>query len=584
MTGLGPASRPTAWVAAAAAVACLTACVQIPDHGAVVEVKEGPAAPPQEVPDFNPRPPQPGASPSEIVGGFLEAMEATPVQTNKALLFLTKEGQAVWKPQQAVVSYVGHAPPRGHRTVSVRLHGADRVGVGGQWLGRLSQDAEKVSFPMRKEDGQWRIARAPNALIVTRTYYEQAYQDASLYFFDPSGRILVPEVVHVPQGQQLATSMVRALLRGPRRALAGVERSFIPPGLTVGLSVVVSAKGLATITFRGQDPGPLGRKATRLMLAQLAWTLRQDPTIKTFEVSIDGLQVSDATGSSTVKVVGGGFNRFDPADAKASQQIYALRGGRLVSGQLNKPTPNTGPFGVTRQGIGAFAVSLDDTQVAATTPTSLLVGPVLGNRSPAPVLIGPGLLRPSWDFVRRLWDVQNRPGGAVVLYVVHGRRHQLRVPGVTDHDVRRFLISRDGSRLVAVVHGARSDHLLVSRLRYDTAGRPAGATRGRRLPWSVRGGARIRDIGWTSPTRVAVLEQLTRAQADVRILNVDGSTSPSEASPRPVSGPVSGLATSPVGSQHPYAVQQRGLFDLAQSDTNVSQLLTQRLRHLTYAG
>ncbi|MGA8248260.1 MAG: LpqB family beta-propeller domain-containing protein [Nocardioides sp.] len=584
MTGVPHLTRVAAAVTASLAVGCLTACVQIPDHGAVVEVKQGPPAPPVEVPDFNPRPPQPGAEPSAIVAGFLEAMEATPVQTNKALLFLTKEGQAAWKPQQAVVAYDGHAPPRGRRTVSVRLHGASRVGGGGQWLGRLSPDAEEVTFPMRKEDGEWRIARAPNALVVTRTFYEQAYQDASLYFFDPSGRILVPEVVHVPQGQQLATSLVRDLLLGPRPAQAGVERSFIPAGLTVGLSVVVSPRGLATITLRGPDPAPISRKATRLMLAQLAWTLRQDPTIRTFEVAVDGLQISDASGSSTFKVVGGGFNRYDPADANASQQIYALRGGRLVSGQLNNPTPNTGPFGVTRQGIGAFAVSLDDTQVAATTPTSLLLGPVLGNRSPAPVLIGPGLLRPSWDFARRLWEVQDLPGGADVLYVVHGRHHQLHVPGVSGHDVRRFLVSRDGSRLVAVVRGARSDHLVVSRLLYDTAGRPVGATRARRLTWTVRSGARIRDIGWTSPTRVAVLEQLTRAQADVRILNVDGSTSPSEATPRSVSGQVSGLATSPVGTQHPYAVQQHGLFDLAQSDTNVSQLLTQRLRHLTYAG
>lgn len=584
MTLRGRTYRAGAFVAALVAVAGLTSCVNIPQHGAVVQVKEGPQAPQVEVPDFNPGPPQPGASPSAIVAGFLEAMEATPVQTNKALLFLTTEGRAAWKPQEAVVAYNRHAAPRGRHTVTVRLRGADVVGSAGQWQGRLSPAAERVTFAMRREAGQWRIARAPNALIVTRTFFEQAYQDASLYFFDPSGRILVPEVVHVPQGQQLATSLVRALLPGPRPSRSGVERSFVPPGLTVALSVVVSARGLATITLKGPDAGPLSRKATRLMLAQLAWTLRQDPTVNSFEVSINGLHVTDASGSSTFRVVGGGFDGYDPADAKASQQIYALRGGRLVSGQVHKPTPNPGPFGVTRQGIGAFAVSLDDTQVAATTPTALLVGPVLGDRSPARVLTGPGLLRPSWDFARRLWDVQNQPGGAEVLYVVHSGRHQLRVPGVTGHDVRRFLISRDGSRLVAVLHGAATDHLVVSRVRYDTNGRPVGATQAHRLPWSTRESARIRDIGWTSPTRVAVLEQLTRAQAEVRTLNIDGSTSPSEASPRPVSGLVSGLATSPVGSQHPYAVQQHGLFDLAQADTNVSQLLTQRLRHLTYAG
>ena len=41
-----------------------------------------------------------------------------------------------------------------------------------------------------KEHGEWRIAAAPNALLVPRTFYEQTFQDAALYFFDPTGRIL----------------------------------------------------------------------------------------------------------------------------------------------------------------------------------------------------------------------------------------------------------------------------------------------------------------------------------------------------------------------------------------------------------
>lgn len=581
MRVLGPRARLL--VVALASSAGLTACVQVPDHGGVVVVDEGPQSPPDEVPDFNPRPPEAGASPSAIVDGFLEAMEATPLKTDKALLFLTTAERAAWKPGQAILAYTRHAAPRGHRTVTVRLRRADRVGATGQWRGRLGPDAERVTFPMRKEDGEWRIARAPDALIVSKSFYEQSYQDASLYYFDPSGRILVPEVVHAPQGQQLATSLVRALLSGPRPALAGVERTFIPPGLTVGPSVVVSPRGLASVTLKGPDPGPLSQKSTRLMLAQLAWTLRQDPAIRSFEVSIDGLQISDVSGASTFRSRGGGLDVYDPADVKASQQIYALHRGRLVSGQVNNPTPNSGPFGTTRQGIGAFAVSLGDRQVAATTPTSLLVGQVLGEQSPAPVLIGSGLLRPAWAFGQRLWDVQNQPGGAKVLFVLHGRGHELRVPGVTGANVRRFLVSRDGSRLVAVLRGSSTDRLVVSRIRYGANSRPVGATRARRLPWSV-GAGRIRDIGWTSPTTVAVLDRLTGTQAGVRILDIDGSTSPSETPIIPVSGPVSGLATSPYATQTPYAIQQQGLFDFAQADTNVSQPLSERLRHLTYAG
>ena len=65
----------------------------------------------------------------------------------------------------------------------------------------------------------------------------------------------------------------------------------------------------------------------------------------------------------------------------------------------------------------------------------------------------------------------------------------------------------------------------------------------------------IRDIGWTSPTTIAVLDRLSRTQAEVRILNVDGSTRPGQVSPISVNGDVRYLATSP-GQQTPYAVQQ----------------------------
>ena len=86
-----------------------------------------------------------------------------------------------------------------------------------------------------------------------RTFYDQAFQDATLYYFDPSARILVPEIVHVPQGQQFTTSLVHALLLGPPPSLVGVARTFVPPGLTVGPVVVTN--GVADVALRGPDPG-----------------------------------------------------------------------------------------------------------------------------------------------------------------------------------------------------------------------------------------------------------------------------------------------------------------------------------------
>jgi hypothetical protein len=385
----------------------------------------------------------------------------------------------------------------------------------------------------------------------------------------------------MPQGQQLITALVNSLLLGPRPPLNDVVRTFVPPGLTVAPLVV--NKGSVNVALVGPDPGALSRRTTRLMLSQFAWTLRQDPTVRTFSLSIAGRQVTDAAGASTFGV---DTPAYDPADPRASSQLYALRRGLLVSGQANRLTPVGGPFGTSVQGIGPFAVSLDDDQVAATTPTSLLVGPVRSGAAPREVLTGGGLLRPAWDFSNRLWDVQNRAhGGAVVLSVSKGRAAVVRVPGVSGEYISRFLVSRDGSRLVAVLRGPHHDRIVVSRLRYDGNGRVLSGTPVRPIRWAAGSTTRIRDIGWMSPTTVAVLDQASPAQAEVRLLDVDGSMSPDEVHAIVVRGQALSLATSPLPASDspPFAVLPGELFNLAQVDTT-AQLPVPGLRHITYAG
>jgi Lipoprotein LpqB beta-propeller domain/Sporulation and spore germination len=569
---------------AVATSAGVTSCVRVPDNGPVVEANTRVQVEDAQAPFSRPRPPQPGARPNDIVSGFLEAMVATPLQTNGAAEYLTTQGRSVWHPDQ-VLSYTTEQVGTPRRdTVQVRLSGTERIGSRGQWLGRVPPGAARLTFPMEREDGEWRIARAPDALILPQSFYDQNFQDAALYFFDPSGRILVPEPVHVPEGSQLASSLVRALLRGPQPSLDnGVTRTFIPPGLEVGLSVPVDRK-VAAVNLNGADPGTLSRRSVRRMLAQLAWTLRQDPSISSFTLTIAGHPVTDASGVSHFPVTSAEADRYDPAGGRATGQSYALRHGRLVSGLLGRPSPVNGPFGYTAQGVGPFAVNLSSTTVAGVTPDALLLGSFLGEGEPATLLTGSGLLRPAWDFANRLWEIQDRPRGALVMYAAHGNVHRVYVPGISGRHVTRFLMSRDGSRIVAVLRGATADHIVTSRIRYDADGRATRGTRALPIRWDSSGTTRIRDLGWTTPTTIAVLDQLSPAHAEVRILNVDGSMAPNETSPTSINGRVVGLVTSPVAAQTPYAVvKSSGLVDISPA-VPTRTLPIGGLRHLTYAG
>ena len=83
----------------------LSACVRMPTDGPVTEVQTSneTAAPPGI--DFDPKPPQPGESASEIVTHFLEAMKARPITTSVARQFLSKDAQRDWRPDDAIVTY-----------------------------------------------------------------------------------------------------------------------------------------------------------------------------------------------------------------------------------------------------------------------------------------------------------------------------------------------------------------------------------------------------------------------------------------------------------------------------------------------
>ena len=148
---------------------------------------------------FDPKPPQGGESATEIVANFLEAMKATPSRTSVAREFLTADAQRRWTPESAIVTYgelgdpvgdaAGGAADDGHREVRRPRR-----------LAAVARGARSMTFDLTIEDGEWRIDGLPDALIVPETWFEDQFRRMSLYFFDPTAQILVPEPVFVPHG------------------------------------------------------------------------------------------------------------------------------------------------------------------------------------------------------------------------------------------------------------------------------------------------------------------------------------------------------------------------------------------------
>ncbi|WP_376707708.1 LpqB family beta-propeller domain-containing protein [Nocardioides alcanivorans] len=77
---------------------------------------------------------------------------------------------------------------------------------------------------------------------------------------------------------------------------------------------------------------------------------------------------------------------------------------------------------------------------------------------------GVDLLKPAWDHSKTLWALDRGAQGAVVWAMPGRRAAQVQVPGITGERVRDFIVSRDGSRMVAVVAGARGDRVVAARI------------------------------------------------------------------------------------------------------------------------
>jgi hypothetical protein len=504
-----------------------TACVGVPDTGPVVSADDQVRTQPEADVERRAQRPQEGQSAQEVVTAFLQAMTAYPVRTDVARQFLATDARASWDPLQKLITYEGRGITTGSSEVKVDLLGAHWVDSRGTWRGQREDGDIRLRFPIVQEGDAFRIASAPNALIVPDDWFQDHYAPASIYYLDPTARILVPEPVFVPT-DQVAAALVQRLLDEPSPALKDVVRSFVPPGLTLGLSVPVSA-GVATVMLEG-DPEPLTPEAAKLMVYQFAWTLRQDERVTTFSITIGDQPVTMEGGTSQFSVELG--SEYAPYDVQASSLLFRLQDGLLESGDSLTSAAVDGPLGQTQYGVEQVSVSLTAGLAASISGggTALSLSSVNDQTHPVvQVLSGATrLLTPAWDFADRLWLVDQAVDGARVSVIDTSRDETRAIPvevrGISGKQIRTFLVSRDGTRLVAVVNGKQADTLRISRIRYDALGRHPQATPSRNLPWSAEDVQRIRDIGWRSVTSVGVLYQLTRDAAQVASVPVDGSS------------------------------------------------------------
>lgn len=532
---------PVRVLAAVVAAVLLAGCAALPQSGPVVHEPIGDGDVPLGAPYFDPPAPVPGASPTAVVSGFLTAMQANPISTQVARTYLSDRSRATWQPNRRTVVYgaVTVTPAAGGGTVRVGLTDVRRLDGRGGWVGPgpgASQGvnqggSESLQFDLVREDGEWRIDDPVDALVVPTSFFNQSFERLDLFFFDQTDRVLLPDPVFVPRGEQSATNLTRSLLEGPGPALAAVTRTAFPRGTALELSVTVTESGVAEVPLTGEllraTPAAIERA-----YQQLRRTLGQVPGVERVRVSVDGTPVGLPSGAVEVAV-----DRAPDLDAAGASDptLVVLQDQRLRV----EETPETGATGEAVEGPGtvgeldlaarSLGISGSPRRVALVSPdgTTLSVADLQATEpdeaEPRPIYEGTDLGRASFDMFGTMWVLDRAPGGARVLVQAGGDPvRQLEVPEVSGEEVTALSVAFDGSRLAVVYGDAPTPRARVVDVLRGDDGVVSGAG-GSRLLEIGRDVAETVDIGWRDPATLAVLTRPSDQTSRVDFVSADGA-------------------------------------------------------------
>lgn len=500
--------------------------------------------------------PEVGASPKEIVEGFLRACAAGYSDGfATARSFLTKAAADSWSPQDVVMVYTGSESPvveqAGEGVVDLRTRLIGSLDGAGILTPRDDED-HSISYSLTADStGQWRIAGLPGGVLLPAPAFSQEFSAYLLHFLSFDRERAVPELRWAAL-RTAAPTLMRLLLEGPSDWLAPGADTLVPPGLRLlgGLDAPLPADGAVTVSV-SSEAAALDATGRALLVAQIERTLTQVAGIHSVSVRAlgDGEDPRDADAGTAL----GGAADLDAAPG-ASGQAIGMSGGNVVRG-LSTARETL----ATSRALGTTSarwpdVGADGTIVALVGRSMLLLAP---GRSAASVIHSvddesagqtadddqagddqadgdqadgdrAGGDRAGGDRAEMTPPVIDRHGWTWT--VARGEIIALNRAGLRAEPAAEWLA---GSRILALDVSAESERLVVRRLvDGETADRVEAAVivrdaRGRpqRLgpPLTVPGTGGTRALAWSDPVAVAVLADDGNGAPDVKQVQVGGT-------------------------------------------------------------
>ncbi|MFF2488845.1 LpqB family beta-propeller domain-containing protein [Microbacterium sp. NPDC058062] len=470
---------------------------------------------------FIPNRPQPGATPQQIVEGFIDAGSGPGVLGNWAVAqeFLAPSLRGTWNPDAQVI-----VDERAERDYVETGEGV--VDFASEVVGSVDDkgayqraDLSPASWTFRLEqqdDGEWRITEAPDGIWLDEAQFPQVFHRYPLMYFDPSYQYLVPDVRWFAV-TKAAGSIANALVNKPKSEWLeeSVETAF-PDGVSEVAVVPTADAGVSDVALKGDAMLAASSDDRNRMLTQLEESLRAAGvaevvmTVDSAPIEAQPVAVRSTRVPATPLVLtqaGFGFLTGDEID-----KIPGLSAAVEAASPLSVQVGAERDLAAARLASGAV-VRLNS---AGTEPE------VLDTR--------PGLVDPVIDQYGVVWSVPQDDPAALRAYLPNGDVIEVADAWGEGTAIAGMALSRDGTRLAAVVSaGGRSVVAVAGVIRDDIA----PVRLGQPLQLAVAGGAVVGvtriGVTWIDDVSVGVLTSGADADSTVIEQVVGAPTSTSTA-------------------------------------------------------
>ncbi|WDG18991.1 LpqB family beta-propeller domain-containing protein [Microbacterium sp. Clip185] len=505
----------------------LTACAGLPTTGTV---QPGPQlGSDSTAPDviYRPDGPQPGATARQIVDGFVRAASGPQDNWQVARQFLAEDYRDQWKPEAGVI--VDVLADRSYAEIDdeIVLDVTPQATIDEAGTYTLSDEGASVPLPFslaQDADGEWRITHAPDGIVLDEDLFRNVFRSYDVMYFDPTWRYLVPDVRWFPTTNAL-TRIAAAVVNGePSPWLAASVVSAFPDNVTLVPSVPLT-NGVAQAQLSEQALG-LDQVTLDRMQTQLSASL-VTAQVTAVEMQVDGARVNASRIPTRSTLVD---SRALVRDADGfgyllSGELTPLPG---LSSALIEAEPTAVQLGVGRT---VAAVLLPDGSAAEVTDDG--VSRVVDERA--------GVLAPTIDPFGMIWTVPAADPSRVRATGTDGT--VLEVPSAWGASrIDAMQISRDGSRMAAVLTAGGRSLLVVAGVERDSAGVPSAL--GPAVSLATLD-APTRGLAWLDTTTIGVVSG--DAAAPVFVQQVVGGAA------TVVDAPVDAVALS--GANSPAAVR-----------------------------